>query len=307
MTAPKPNPQGRLGELAGYSEPQDRWMEQALSRLNTLYMADPDGIIVRTKDAAMRAHGGRRDMQQPLAELRRDYASFWLAKRLLGDGLPDMAVQGAHWQGTLAAVPDRQLALTLAVAGFDPITPRLYDGSPVLHAFAFGATQPELEEFLQHVPQAHRAALINQPGEDGMTVMHVAAMGAGPGCLDLLSEHGGDPAVLMNITLPTGEVVKGNCAHVATFSGRPDMVAELMACDRGLFARARADIKYRPDQLVELCRQHKGGANLELRKAANLAAHAIDLPIPYPEAGWVIGRLLPSTAPRPCLPGNDCN
>jgi len=283
-------------------------MEQSLQRLEKLYMFDPDDIIIKTKYTAMRRYNGGQESEDPqLAELRRDYAAFWLIKRLLGTELPDMKEQSDHWQGALAAVPDRHLALTLAVAGFDPITPRLNDNSPVLHGFVFCATAGQIDEFMQYIPPVHRAAQINQRSDDDMTVMHVAALGAGAGSLALLQEYGGNPAMLMNITLPDKKVVKGNCAHIAAVGGRCEMVAELMALDRGLFALTSAETAYRPDQLVEYCFQHAGGANIEMRKAANLAAHAVDLPVPYPEAGWILQRLQPATAPRACLPKNSFN
>lgn len=302
------NAQGRLGELAGYAGKPDDWLRTALLRMNDLYMADTDVMITKTKRAALDVRAGVRGADAQLEELQRDYASFWLIKKLIGQDMPPLQEQGKIWHSAMIAAPDRQLALTLAVAGFDIVVPRMGDHSPILHGFTFCAHEAELDEFIGYIPPVHRAALINQTSDDAMTVMHVASFAANPGCVALLHEQGGNPALLMDVPLLNGEKIKANCAHVAVLNGRPDMTAELIALDRSLFARESAEVRYRPDELIELLyKRAPHEVSEKMRMAANLAAYAVDRPLPFAEQAWVLNKLAPQTAPQPILTRNSFN
>ncbi len=300
------NPYGRLGEMAGFKGKPAAWQAAAEARLMERYYSDPDGIIYETKRAALAASKSVEGAQEALDELRQDYAAYWLIKRLKGEPLPDKDEQAHHWKSAFIAAPDRQLALTLAVAGFETVDMRV-DDDPILSSFVFSATANELEDFLQLMPADKRAEHINIKGDADMTPMHIASFAAGPGSLAVLQQHGGDLTALMTITMGTGEIIRGNPAHLAVLNGRPDMTAELMALDRGLFTRYVPEIKYTPDEMVEACAKVTNNINKEIRKAANIAAYAIDRPVPFPEVGWILKQLTSATAPRARVMGHTLN
>lgn len=299
-TASFNNTYGRLGELAGFEGKPDDWCHKAEERLMERYYGDLDGIVYEVKRVAQAAKQGIEGAPEALATLQQDYAASWLVRQIRGDDLPDLAEQEHHWKSAFIAAPDRQLALTLAVAGFDTVNARI-DDDPPLFGFVFSASADEIDEFMNLIPQAQRAAQINRKGHGDMTAVHIASFASGPGSLAVLQGHGGDLAALMDITLVTGEVIRGNPAHLAVMNGRVDMTAELMALDRGLFTRYAPEVKYTPDEMVDACAKVTVNINKDIRKAANVAAYAIDRPVPFPEVGWVIKQLAPSTAPRPQL------
>lgn len=300
------NPHGRLGELAGFKGRTDVWYQQAQARLHERYQGDPDMMILSSRHLSIAVHAGRGDAAANLEEVRRDYAAHWLIRQIEGVELPHGDAQKEVWQSAIVPTPDRQLALTLAVAGFDVAGGVLLDETPALHAFVYRAECNQLDEFLSFIPPEQRMGLINTR-KDGITAVHVAALGGGAGCLACLQRAGGDMSALLDITLPDGEVVQAFAAHLAVMNGCVAQTAELMAIDRGLFTRFDSALNTTPVELVETLWQKGIQVGPEMRKAANIAAHAVDRPVPFPEFGWVLKRLGPGTAPAPVIARSQLN
>jgi hypothetical protein len=155
------------------------------------------------------------------------------------------------------------------------------------------------------------------------------------GMLTTLCDYGARPDLAVKFDIGEGPVI-GHLAHLAVATGQIELTAELMALDRGLFASV-AHLNYTPLQVGRELADHQqlklaaGGAwplvvasftaqasrgeplrvsvapqgsqfehtsLRDLKAATNLAAFAIDKPLPYGDCAWVIDRLGPKTAPK---------
>lgn len=302
------NPYGRLGELAGFSGPPATWRTRTRNRLDDLYGNDPDRMAITVQRLAVAEYGGIEGAAPRLEDARRDYAAYWLLRQMDGTPLPPVDQQFDAWKVALASSPDRQLPLTLAVAGFDIVTPLVDGDTHVLTAFTFSAHASELAEFISLIPPDRRVGHLNMQNDEGMSCAHIAAFASGPGCLTVLKENGCNLAALMQVPSARLGVLKANAAHLSVMNGRPDLTAELMALDRNLFTRSDPEIRYAPHELVlEVAHDVPGGPRKEVKMAANISAFAVDAPMPFAEVGWVLNKLGPMTAPRPPISRNQLN
>lgn len=302
-----PNPYGRLGELAGYYEPAEEWRASAEAALDACY-DDLDVMIMTIREAAIGVWRGQPEAEEALAEREQCYAAYWLIRKMDGLPLPDIEDQGAFWHSALAASRSHQPALALAAAGFDPVHAVIHDGTTILQAFVKNAQADDLREFLSYIPPQHQAEQINRKNAGDANAMHLALLEGGLGCIEVLRQAGGDHLALTTIThRQTGDRFRGNMAHLAVVAGRPDKMAELMTVDRLLFTRHDPLIELLPYELA--LEMHSRGIELkrETKMAANLAAYAVDHPMPFGDVAWVIRRLAPAVAPQPVLMKNQLN
>lgn len=173
--------------------------------------------------------------------------------------------------------------------------------------------------FLAHVPEAESSPIYVQ------------------GTASTLAEHGAKMDYAVKFDYGTGPTW-GNIAHLAVASGQVELTAELLAIDRNLFAaHPDGRIEQTPYELGCELVEHKQlkaaagrawalvaeavitsvsqgslrvvavaphGSPLEntlqrdLKATTNLAAFAIDKPLPYGDARSVVERLGPATAPQ---------